>query len=165
MFLSNSFIFLTRSNQSTPTHSVSTSNNNNASVPSSGGGSSKSTKLFEGMNKTWGAVKSAGNTIKNTTQQAANLATKQVKSSVGIREPRHIERRITEELHKIFDETDSFYFSFDCDITNNLQRHEAKSEESQSQPDERFFWNKHMIRDLINLNVCISKICAPGLKY
>eukprot|EP00099_Drosophila_melanogaster_P023257 NP_650972.2 uncharacterized protein Dmel_CG7956, isoform A [Drosophila melanogaster] len=142
----------TKSNQSTPTHSVSTSNNNNASVPSSGGGSSKSTKLFEGMNKTWGAVKSAGNTIKNTTQQAANLATKQVKSSVGIREPRHIERRITEELHKIFDETDSFYFSFDCDITNNLQRHEAKSEESQSQPDERFFWNKHMIRDLINLN-------------
>ncbi|EDX12073.1 phosphatidylinositide phosphatase SAC2 isoform X5 [Drosophila simulans] len=142
----------TKSNQSTPTHSVSTSNNNNASVPSSGGGSSKSTKLFEGMNKTWGAVKSAGNTIKNTTQQAANLATKQVKSSVGIREPRHIERRITEELHKIFDETDSFYFSFDCDITNNLQRHEAKSEESQSQPDERFFWNMHMIRDLINMN-------------
>ncbi|XP_032577213.1 phosphatidylinositide phosphatase SAC2 isoform X2 [Drosophila sechellia] len=142
----------TKSNQSTPTHSVSTSNNNNASVPSSGGGSSKSTKLLEGMNKTWGAVKSAGNTIKNTTQQAANLATKQVKSSVGIREPRHIERRITEELHKIFDETDSFYFSFDCDITNNLQRHEATSEESQSQPDERFFWNMHMIRDLLNLN-------------
>ncbi|XP_043651296.1 phosphatidylinositide phosphatase SAC2 isoform X2 [Drosophila teissieri] len=142
----------TKSNQSTPTHSVSTSNNNNASVPSSAGGSSKSTKLFEGMNKTWGAVKSAGNTIKNTTQQAANLATKQVKSSVGIREPRHIERRITEELHKIFDETDSFYFSFDCDITNNLQRHETKPEESQSQPDERFFWNMHMIRDLLNLN-------------
>ncbi|XP_017007574.2 phosphatidylinositide phosphatase SAC2 isoform X5 [Drosophila takahashii] len=142
-----------KSNQSTPTHSVSSSNNNNASAPSSGGGgSSKSTKLFEGMNKTWGAVKSAGNTIKNTTQQAANLATKQVKSSVGIREPKHIERRITEELHKIFDETDSFYFSFDCDITNNLQRHEAKLEDSQSQPDERFFWNMHMIRELLNLN-------------
>ncbi|XP_016961024.1 phosphatidylinositide phosphatase SAC2 isoform X2 [Drosophila biarmipes] len=142
----------TKSNQSTPTHSVSSSNNNNATVLSTGGGSSKSTKLFEGMNKTWGAVKSAGNTIKNTTQQAANLATKQVKSSVGIREPKHIERRITEELHKIFDETDSFYFSFDCDITNNLQRHEAKLEDNQSQPDERFFWNMHMIRDLINLN-------------
>ncbi|XP_017119866.1 phosphatidylinositide phosphatase SAC2 isoform X2 [Drosophila elegans] len=140
-----------KSNQSTPTHSVS-SKNNNASVPSSGGGHSKSTKLFEGMNKTWGAVKSAGNTIKNTTQQAANLATKQVKSSVGIREPKHIERRITEELHKIFDETDSFFFSFDCDITNNLQRHEAKLEENQSMPDERFFWNMHMIRDLLDLN-------------
>ncbi|XP_017035861.1 phosphatidylinositide phosphatase SAC2 isoform X2 [Drosophila kikkawai] len=144
----------TKSNQSTPTHSASIANNNNASASSGGGGgSSKSTKLFEGMNKTWGAVKSAGNTIKNTTQQAANLATKQVKSSVGIREPKHIERRITEELHKIFDETDSFYFSFDCDITNNLQRHVAKLEENQQQqPDERFFWNKHMIRDILQMN-------------
>ncbi|XP_016971036.1 phosphatidylinositide phosphatase SAC2 isoform X1 [Drosophila rhopaloa] len=141
-----------KSSQCTPTHSVSSSNNNDASVPVSSGGSSKSTKLFEGMNKTWGAVKSAGNTIKATTQQAANLATKQVKSSVGFKEPKHIERRITEELHKIFDETDSFYFSFDCDITNNLQRHEAKLEENQSKPDERFFWNMHMIRDLLNLN-------------
>ncbi|KAH8242763.1 hypothetical protein KR032_001875 [Drosophila birchii] len=144
----------TKSNQSTPTHSASITNNNNASASSGGGGgSSKSTKLFEGMNKTWGAVKSAGNTIKNTTQQAANLATKQVKSSVGIREPKHIERRITEELHKIFDDTDSFYFSFDCDITNNLQRHVAKLEENQQQqPDERFFWNKHMIRDILQMN-------------
>ncbi|XP_003736437.2 phosphatidylinositide phosphatase SAC2 isoform X2 [Drosophila pseudoobscura] len=150
-----------KSNQSTPTHSSASAaaQNNNASVSSgagggggSGGGSSKSTKLFEGMNKTWGAVKSAGNTIKNTTQQAANLATKQVKSSVGIREPKHIERRITEELHKIFDDTDSFYFSFDCDITNNLQRHEAKMEESQPQPDERFFWNMHMIQDILKMN-------------
>ncbi|XP_017143220.1 phosphatidylinositide phosphatase SAC2 isoform X1 [Drosophila miranda] len=150
-----------KSNQSTPTHSSASAaaQNNNASVSSgagggggSGGGSSKSTKLFVGMNKTWGAVKSAGNTIKNTTQQAANMATKQVKSSVGIREPKHIERRITEELHKIFDDTDSFYFSFDCDITNNLQRHEAKMEESQPQPDERFFWNMHMIQDILKMN-------------
>lgn len=37
--------------------------------------------LFENsmfVNKTWGAVKSAGNTIKNTTQQAAAIATSQV---------------------------------------------------------------------------------------
>ncbi|BFF92514.1 phosphatidylinositide phosphatase SAC2 [Drosophila madeirensis] len=148
----------TKSNQSTPTHSSASTaaQNNNASATSAAGGtgsgSSKSTKLFEGMNKTWGAVKSAGNTIKNTTQQAANIATKQVKSSVGIREPKHIERRITEELHKIFDDTDSFYFSFDCDITNNLQRHEARMEESQPQPDERFFWNMHMIQDILKMN-------------
>ncbi|SPP80679.1 phosphatidylinositide phosphatase SAC2 isoform X2 [Drosophila guanche] len=150
----------TKSNQSTPTHSSASTaaQNNNASATSAAGGtgtgsgSSKSTKLFEGMNKTWGAVKSAGNTIKNTTQQAANMATKQVKSTVGIREPKHIERRITEELHKIFDDTDSFYFSFDCDITNNLQRHEAKVEESQPQLDERFFWNMHMIQDILKMN-------------
>lgn len=37
--------------------------------------------LFENslfVNKTWGAVKSAGNTIKSTTQQAAAIATSQV---------------------------------------------------------------------------------------
>lgn len=102
------------------------------------------------MNKTWGAVKSAGITIKATTQQAANLATKQVKSSVGIRDD---SRRITEELHKIFDDTDSFYFSFDCDITNNLQRHEVKPDDAQPEPDGRFFWNKHMIRELLKMHV------------
>lgn len=144
-----------RSNSSTPTHSASSSSNN-ASGRTTQGSSTKSTKLFEGMNKTWGVVKSAGNTIKATTQQAANLATKQVKNSVGIREPRQIERRITEELHKIFDETDSFYFSFDCDITNNLQRHVVTEDDAQPQPDERFFWNMHMIRDIIKMNVCME---------
>ncbi|KRF83573.1 phosphatidylinositide phosphatase SAC2 isoform X2 [Drosophila virilis] len=144
----------TKSNNSTPTHSASSSSNknNNGSSRAAQAPGTKSTKLFEGMNKTWGVVKSAGNTIKATTQQAANLATKQVKNSVGIREPRQIERRITEELHKIFDDTDSFYFSFDCDITNNLQRHEVRADDGQPQPDERFFWNMHMIRDIIKMN-------------
>lgn len=102
------------------------------------------------MNKTWGAVKSAGSTIKATTQQAANLATKQVKSSVGIRDD---SRRITEELHKLFDDTDSFYFSFDCDITNNLQRHGFNFDDAQPEPDSRFFWNKYMLREILKLKV------------
>lgn len=62
------------------------------------------------VNKTWGAVKSAGNTIKNTTQQAAALASNQVKSTVGIKDPTRVEKRITDELHKIFDDSDSFYY-------------------------------------------------------
>ncbi|XP_054747755.1 phosphatidylinositide phosphatase SAC2 isoform X3 [Anastrepha obliqua] len=138
----------TRSANSTPTHSSSsntstTGNTNNTPAPK--------TKLFEGaqlMNKTWGAVKIAGNTIKNTTQQAAALASNQMKSSVGIRDPSRIAKRITEELHKIFDDTDSFYFSFDSDITNNLQRQSAAGEQKQ-QYDERFFWNMHMIADIL----------------
>ncbi|XP_017849082.1 phosphatidylinositide phosphatase SAC2 isoform X1 [Drosophila busckii] len=136
----------TKSNHSTPTHSSSSNANNNNN------GTGKSTKLIEGIGKTFGVMKSAGNSIKATTQQAVNMATKQVKNTVGKREPRQIEGRITEELHKIFDDTDSFYFSFDCDITNNLQRHEIKATDPQPQPDERFFWNKHMIRDILELN-------------
>ncbi|XP_036323812.1 phosphatidylinositide phosphatase SAC2 isoform X6 [Rhagoletis pomonella] len=139
-----------RSANSTPTHSPSS----NASTTSSTGNTPVAkTKLFEGaqlMNKTWGAVKIAGSTIKNTTQQAAALASNQMKSSVGIRDPLRIAKRITEELHKIFDETDSFYFSFDSDITNNLQRQSGAGDQKR-QYDERFFWNMHMIADILKL--------------
>lgn len=111
-------------------------------------------KLFEsssGLMKTWGAVKSAGNSIKSTTQQAATIATtiatSQVKSKVGIKEPyKKLEKRISEELHKIFDDSDSFYYSHDADITNTLQRSDSGVR------DERFFWNKHMLSEIIKLN-------------
>lgn len=106
-------------------------------------------KLFDSsqLMKTWGAVKNAGSTIKTTTQQAATIATSQVKSKVGIKEPyKKLEKRISEELHKIFDDTDSFYYSPDSDITNTLQRKEA------GKKDERFFWNKHMLSEIMKLN-------------
>jgi phosphatidylinositol 4-phosphatase len=107
-------------------------------------------KLFDsssGLMKTWGAVKSAGSSIKNTTQQAATIATSQVKSKVGIKEPyKKLEKRISEELHKIFDDSDSFYYCPDSDITNTLQRKESGSR------DDRFFWNKHMLSEIAKLN-------------
>lgn len=93
-------------------------------------------------------------TIRNTTQQAAVLASNQVKTTVGIRDATRHEKRISEELHKIFDYTDSFYFCVDFDITNNLQRHLQQVANNEPQrPDERFFWNSYMIRDIIALNV------------
>ncbi|XP_026475184.1 phosphatidylinositide phosphatase SAC2 isoform X2 [Ctenocephalides felis] len=106
--------------------------------------------LFDGsvlVNKTWGAVKSAGTSIKSTTQQAAAIASSQMKSSVvGRRDPGRIEKRVTEELHKIFDDTDSFYYSDGGDLTCNMQR------QGEGKSDERFFWNKHMLKDIIELN-------------
>lgn len=97
------------------------------------------------MNKTWGAVKSAGSSIKNTTQHAAALASNQIRAKRAMKDPLKIEKRISDELHKIFDDSDSFYYSPDADITNNLQRM------SDGEYDERFFWNKYMIRDIISL--------------
>lgn len=127
-------------------HSTTSSrpNSNNSSPQSK-------PKLFDGstniMNKTWGAMKSAGSTIKNTTQQAASIASTQVKSKVGIKEPyKKLEKRISEEIHKVFDETDSFYYCPDSDITNNLQRKESASQ------DDRFFWNKHMLSEILKLD-------------
>ncbi|XP_058064403.1 phosphatidylinositide phosphatase SAC2 isoform X2 [Anopheles bellator] len=114
--------------------------------PTLGSASAKG-RLFESsalVNKTWGAVKSAGSTIRNTTEKAAAIATSQVKSTVSlvVKDPVRIERRVMEELHKIFDETDSFYYSPNCDITNNLQRRGQA-------PDDRFYWNKNMVKDLL----------------
>lgn len=107
-------------------------------------------KLFDSSShlmKTWGAVKNAGSTIKSTTQQAATIATSQVKSKVGIKEPyKKLEKRISEELHKIFDDTDSFYYCPDSDITQPLQRKDSGAR------DERFFWNKHMLSEIMKLN-------------
>ncbi|XP_076301293.1 phosphatidylinositide phosphatase spermathreecae isoform X2 [Lasioglossum baleicum] len=113
--------------------------------------------------KTWGTIKSATTTIKNTTQQAAALATSQVKSTVSkrsiVKDKERFEKRILEELHKVFTETDSFYYCQTGDITNSLQRLcdiESKQNEEPDKPlwqrvDDRFFWNKHMLQDIINL--------------
>lgn len=98
-------------------------------------------KLFEGnplVGKTLGAIKSGAKT-------AASLATNQVKSSVGIKDPNRVEKKVTEELHRLFDDTESFYYSLEGDITNNLQRQNTGT------PDDRFYWNKHMLKEIIAL--------------
>lgn len=118
-----------------------------------GGTSSSKGRLFDGsqlVNKTWGAVKIAGSTIKSTTQQAAALATNQMKKK-GARDQRKIEKQISDEIHKIFDDSDSFYYSPDMDFTNNLQRRDS------STSDDRFFWNKQMLKDVLELNVSFIK--------
>lgn len=153
--------------------------------------------------KTWGTIKSATNTIKNTTQQAAALATSQVnflhltrnkklyhtkqmflywqeylqvKSTVSkrniVKDKERFEKRILEELNKIFTETDSFYFCQTGDITNSLQRlcvaDLQQNEQGINKPlwqrvDDRFFWNKHMLQDIINLKVRIILNLNPFL--
>ncbi|XP_018316400.1 phosphatidylinositide phosphatase SAC2 isoform X2 [Mycetomoellerius zeteki] len=113
--------------------------------------------------KTWGTIKNATNTIKNTTQHAAALATSQMKSTVikrsVVKDKDRFEKRILEELNKIFTETDSFFFCQTGDITNSLQRqcimesqHDNQDKPLWQRVDDRFFWNKHMLHDIINLN-------------
>uniref|UniRef100_A0A3B4A2I1 Inositol polyphosphate-5-phosphatase F n=1 Tax=Periophthalmus magnuspinnatus TaxID=409849 RepID=A0A3B4A2I1_9GOBI len=89
----------------------------------------------------------------------------QIKSNVGgpikkkvkeNKEKERLERRLLDELYKIFMDSDSFYFSLTYDLTNSVQR--QGEAESTGLPlwkrvDDRFFWNKHMIQDLIDLQV------------
>lgn len=124
-------------------------------------GSTQSSKprLFDGsqfVNKTWGAVKIAGNTIKTTTQQAAAIATSQMRSKKQPKDQRKVEKQISDEIHRIFDDSDSFYYCLDADFTNNLQRKDS------GECDDRFFWNRHMLADIMALGVScfLIRICS-----
>ncbi|XP_030025853.1 phosphatidylinositide phosphatase SAC2 isoform X1 [Manduca sexta] len=127
-------------------------------------------RLFENsafLNKTVGAVKNVSNTIKTTTQQAATQVKQTVKKQRDPKVAERFEKRLTDELHKIFDDSDSFYYSRTLDLTNSLQRQYEiekvlESEEGTGRPltditrwwkhvDDRFFWNKHMLKDIIAL--------------
>ncbi|XP_072247470.1 phosphatidylinositide phosphatase SAC2 isoform X1 [Leuresthes tenuis] len=72
------------------------------------------------------------------------------------KEKERLERRLVDELYKIFMDSDSFYYSMTYDLTNSVQR-QGGSDKSDlplwKQVDDRFFWNKHMIQDLIDLQV------------
>ena len=58
---------------------------------------------------------------------------------------------------KMFNDSDSFYYSPTGDLTNSVQRqHEKKPEDGTTESvntDDRFFWNKHMLQDLISSDV------------
>ncbi|MBN3324386.1 SAC2 phosphatase, partial [Atractosteus spatula] len=87
----------------------------------------------------------------------------QIKSNVGVpmkkkikenKEKERLERRLLDELFKIFMDSDSFYYSLTYDLTNTVQR-QGDCDNSNlplwQRVDDRFFWNKHMIQDLIDL--------------
>ena len=68
---------------------------------------------------------------------------------------------MVEEFTKLFLDSDSFYFSFSGDITNSLQRQMEReksiNDENRTLPlwkfaDERFFFNKHLIKELVELH-------------
>lgn len=65
------------------------------------------------------------------------------------------DKRLIEEMMKLFNNTDSFYFSPTLDLTNRFSR-KANIKNSGSDAiwrtaDERFFWNKYMLKDFIEL--------------
>ena len=85
------------------------------------------------------------------------------------------ERRILDEFVKMYNDSDSFYFSLTGDVTNSLQRQMGKrgstddngasdcarlspEKECGGPPDapwrsadDRFFFNRHLLQDLIDL--------------
>ncbi|GBM70723.1 Phosphatidylinositide phosphatase SAC2 [Araneus ventricosus] len=92
------------------------------------------------------------------------LAIKQPKE---LRDRDKLEKRVIEEFTKMFTDTDSFYYSFTGDLTNSIQRmyYQSKDPEYKGLPlwkriDDRFFWNKYMLSELINLH---DPLCDPWI--
>ncbi|KAG5890101.1 hypothetical protein JTB14_026472 [Gonioctena quinquepunctata] len=109
------------------------------------------------LTKTWGTLKNAGNTIKNTTQHAAAIAAAGVQKKGANKDKDRFERQIVEEFHKIFTDTNSFFYSHTTDLTNSLQRLCRLEKEKVidvnalwKTVDDRFFWNKHMLSCFTN---------------
>lgn len=114
------------------------------------------------LTKTWGTLKSAGNTIKNTTQQAAAMAAAGVNKKSNFKDKEKFERQIVEEFYRIFNDTSSFYFSHTTDLTNSLQRLCNLEKQNLIDPkalwktvDDRFFWNRHMLKCFIDTEVSV----------
>lgn len=94
--------------------------------------------------------------MKTLSQIKSNVAVPIKKKVKENKEKERLERRLLDELYKIFMDSDSFYYSMTYDLTNSVQR-QGDSDKSGlplwKQVDDRFFWNKHMIQDLIDLQV------------
>lgn len=107
------------------------------------------------VSKTLGGLKSAGNAIRNTTQQAAAAMSVVSPLRKDAIDKEKFERQIIDEFHKIFTETSSFYFSPTCDVTSSLQRLCEVGDGKEGgwrTVDDRFFWNKWMVGQLMELN-------------
>ncbi|OQR76955.1 suppressor of actin-like, partial [Tropilaelaps mercedesae] len=127
-----------------------------------------------GIQKTWSSLKSATSSLQQSAVGGAGGAVRKphitvaaganVSSITGSIKEKY-EQRLLDELVKMFDGTDSFYFSNNGDLTNSMQRKEhirrieanrlANEDEDKSEVkpwtnyDDRFFWNRAMISELL----------------
>ncbi|XP_029466385.1 phosphatidylinositide phosphatase SAC2-like [Rhinatrema bivittatum] len=111
-----------------------------------------------GINKTEKITQSPDDTkflLKTLTQIKSNVSAPNKKKVKENKEKEKLERRLLEELFKMFMDSESFYYSLTYDLTNSVQRQSTSVKNSVplwQRVDDRFFWNKHMIQDVISLN-------------
>lgn len=111
---------------------------------------SQISKQQEALAKTWGSIKSATKTFKTSTVQAANRIGKDA------RDADRGTKKVLDEIEKMFTQTDSFYFSPGIDLTNSIQHLGEKyrtATHSWQTANDRFFWNKFLLKELIDLKV------------
>lgn len=97
-----------------------------------------------------------------------------IKSSVNVKQSRSNfenakDKKLFDEILKMFNNSDSFYYSYTGDLSNTLQRKSEyvlssqKSNNIWANYDDRFIWNKYMIDSL--LENCDSHHLVSNLNY
>ncbi|XP_029100598.1 phosphatidylinositide phosphatase SAC2 isoform X8 [Monodon monoceros] len=92
--------------------------------------------------------------LKTFTHIKSNVSAPNKKKVKESKEKEKLERRLLEELLKMFMDSESFYYSLTYDLTNSVQRQSAGERDPcplWQKVDDRFFWNKYMIQDLTEI--------------
>ncbi|KAG8435805.1 hypothetical protein GDO86_013664 [Hymenochirus boettgeri] len=92
--------------------------------------------------------------MKTFTQIKSNVSAPNKRKVKESKEKERLERRLLEELFKMFMDSDSFYYSWTYDLTNTVQRQSSRDKNDLAlwqTVDDRYFWNKHMVQDLLNI--------------
>nr|XP_023396669.1 phosphatidylinositide phosphatase SAC2-like [Loxodonta africana] len=94
--------------------------------------------------------------LKTFTHIKSNVSAPNKKKVRESKEKEKLERKLLEELLKMFVDSESFYYSLTYDLTNSVQRQSAGERDGcplWQKVDDRFFWNKYMIQDLTEIGV------------
>ncbi|XP_023564751.1 phosphatidylinositide phosphatase SAC2 isoform X2 [Octodon degus] len=92
--------------------------------------------------------------LKTFTNIKSNVSAPNKKKVKESKEKEKLERRLLEELLKMFMDSESFYYSLTYDLTNSVQRQSTGEKDCRplwQKVDDRFFWNKYMIQDLTEI--------------
>lgn len=169
---------LTQAEPEVDHHVISTNPVEEGTTSSSSSSSVSQSHQQTHMGKTWHSIKSTSGRLINrasSTMASAGGSASSVSLSIPTNETafERMKRRILNEIVKMFNESDSFYFSEDSDLSQCLQRSERKAMQSNrdTQPmnssanpllesimtadsgasnelatsDDRFFFNRHML--------------------
>ncbi|KAL4231442.1 Phosphatidylinositide phosphatase SAC2 [Mactra antiquata] len=96
----------------------------------------------------------------NTIKSAAENVVPKKKEEKDKNLKEKFEKRILEELIKMYNESDSFYYCKSHDLTNTIQRQYGSNYDNDldlwQRCDKRFFWNLHMMQELMEIKTDLS---------
>ncbi|BFY98337.1 hypothetical protein BsWGS_01378 [Bradybaena similaris] len=109
--------------------------------------SNDNSQISQSLRGTWNSIKSAAENVKSKKKET--------------KDKERFEKRILEELLKMYNDSDFFYYSDNFDLTNSLQRQNSATYDKNlplwKRTDSRFFWNQHMLLELMETDDPLSE--------